>query len=59
MATEGVMAVTHLFAGVAVAGYDPAIAWYQRLLGRPQDVVPKRAGGAMAGSRLRMDLRDR
>jgi hypothetical protein len=34
------MAVTHVFAGVAVADYESAPTWYQRLTGRPPDVIP-------------------
>jgi predicted enzyme related to lactoylglutathione lyase len=30
-----------LFAGVAVANFDAAVAWYNRLFGRPADVVVK------------------
>jgi hypothetical protein len=30
------MHINHLFAGVAVADYDSALAWYERLLGRPR-----------------------
>jgi predicted enzyme related to lactoylglutathione lyase len=30
-----------LFAGVAVADFDAALAWYDRLLGRPADIVVK------------------
>ncbi len=28
-----------LFAGVAVADFDAAVAWYTRLLGRPTDII--------------------
>jgi catechol 2,3-dioxygenase-like lactoylglutathione lyase family enzyme len=35
------MAISYVFAGVAVADYDSALAWYQRLLGRPPDVIVK------------------
>jgi catechol 2,3-dioxygenase-like lactoylglutathione lyase family enzyme len=35
------MSVTHLFAGIPVSDYDAAVAWYERLLGRPPDVLPK------------------
>jgi predicted enzyme related to lactoylglutathione lyase len=28
-----------LFAGIAVADFDAAVAWYTRLLGRPADVI--------------------
>jgi catechol 2,3-dioxygenase-like lactoylglutathione lyase family enzyme len=34
------MRITHLFAGIPVSDYDAAVAWYQRLLGRPPDVLP-------------------
>lgn len=30
-----------LFAGIAVADFDAAVAWYDRLLGRPSDIVVK------------------
>ena len=33
------MASNHVFAGIAVADYDAALAWYERLLGRPADVI--------------------
>ena len=33
------MAVNHVFAGIPVADYDPALAWYERLLGRPPDII--------------------
>jgi catechol 2,3-dioxygenase-like lactoylglutathione lyase family enzyme len=34
------MRTTHLFAGVPVSDFDAAVAWYERLLGRPPDVFP-------------------
>src|SRR5438128_2237071 len=34
------MEYTHVFAGVAVADFPGAAAWYERLLGRPPDLVP-------------------
>jgi catechol 2,3-dioxygenase-like lactoylglutathione lyase family enzyme len=34
------MTVTHLFAGIPVSDYEAAVAWYERLLGRPPDVRP-------------------
>jgi hypothetical protein len=34
------MAITHVFAGVAVADYDSAREWYERLLGCPPDMLP-------------------
>lgn len=34
------MAVTHTFAGLAVASYAAAYDWYSRLLGRPADMFP-------------------
>jgi predicted enzyme related to lactoylglutathione lyase len=33
------LAVNHFFAGVPVADYTTALAWYERLLGRPPDVI--------------------
>ena len=33
------MSIEHLFAGIAVADYHAALAWYERLLGRPPDVI--------------------
>jgi catechol 2,3-dioxygenase-like lactoylglutathione lyase family enzyme len=33
------LAVNHVFAGIPVADYDAALAWYERLLGRPPDVI--------------------
>ena len=34
------MAVTHVFAGIPVARRDAAAGWYERLIGRPPDLVP-------------------
>jgi predicted enzyme related to lactoylglutathione lyase len=34
------MAVTYVFAAVPVADYAAAHAWYERLMGRPPDLVP-------------------
>jgi predicted enzyme related to lactoylglutathione lyase len=34
------MAVEHLFAGVGVSDRDAAVAFYERLFGRPPDLVP-------------------
>jgi predicted enzyme related to lactoylglutathione lyase len=36
---EAALAVNHLFAGIPVADYHVALTWYERLLGRPPDVV--------------------
>ncbi len=33
------MAINQLFAGIAVADFHAALAWYERLLGRPPDIV--------------------
>jgi predicted enzyme related to lactoylglutathione lyase len=33
------LAVNHFFAGAPVADYMTALAWYERLLGRPPDVI--------------------
>ncbi len=40
--------ISHLFAGIPTADYERAVAWYERLLGRPPDILP-RAGEAMWG----------
>ena len=34
------MAVTEFFAGVAVADFGVALAWYERLFGKPPDFFP-------------------
>jgi predicted enzyme related to lactoylglutathione lyase len=34
------VSITHVFAGIAVADYDTMRAWYERLFGRPADVIP-------------------
>ncbi len=34
------MAVTEFFAGIAVADFGSALAWYERLMGRPPDFFP-------------------
>jgi predicted enzyme related to lactoylglutathione lyase len=34
------MAVTEVFAGIAVADRDAALAWYERLFGRGPDLIP-------------------
>ena len=34
------MAVTHVFAGIPVAHRDAAVGWYERLVGRPPDLLP-------------------
>ena len=34
------MGVTYLFAGVAVTDLDAAREWYERVFGRPPDLVP-------------------
>lgn len=34
------MAFTELFAGIAVAEIDSAREWYERLIGRPADMLP-------------------
>ena len=35
------MPVTEVFTGLAAADYDSTLAWYERLIGRPPDVLPK------------------
>jgi predicted enzyme related to lactoylglutathione lyase len=34
------MGATYVFAGIAVADLEPALAWYERFVGRPPDLVP-------------------
>lgn len=34
------MGAEHLFAGIPVADRDAAVQWYERLFGRPPDLVP-------------------
>src|SRR5215468_376659 len=34
------MDVSHVFAGLAVSDYEAARSWYERLLGRPPDMLP-------------------
>jgi predicted enzyme related to lactoylglutathione lyase len=34
------MAITVLFAGIATGDYLSALPWYERLLGRPPDLIP-------------------
>lgn len=33
------MTINYVFAGIAVSDYGAALAWYERLLGRPPDVI--------------------
>jgi predicted enzyme related to lactoylglutathione lyase len=40
------MEVTHVFAGLPVSNYEAALSWYERLLGRSPDRLPK-AGEAV------------
>jgi hypothetical protein len=39
MAKEALLTINHVFAGIAVADYDSALAWYKRFFGRPPDVI--------------------
>jgi predicted enzyme related to lactoylglutathione lyase len=39
MAKEAALTITHVFAGIAVADYDSALAWYTRFFGRSSDVI--------------------
>lgn len=34
------MAVTYVFAGIPVTNRDAAAGWYERLVGRPPDLIP-------------------
>jgi len=38
---ENAVDIKWFFAGVAVADYPSARAWYERLMGRPQDFTPQ------------------
>jgi catechol 2,3-dioxygenase-like lactoylglutathione lyase family enzyme len=38
--TMDAVAVTHLFAGIAVSDFPAARQWYEALLGRPPDMLP-------------------
>ena len=40
------MAVEHLFAGIPVADRDEAVAFYERLTGRPPDLIPNASEAA-------------
>jgi predicted enzyme related to lactoylglutathione lyase len=40
------MAITFVFAGVPVADYDAALPWWERLVGRPADMLPKEGEAA-------------
>jgi hypothetical protein len=40
------MAVTHVFAGIPVADRDASMSWYERLAGRPPDLIPNDAEAA-------------
>ena len=39
MAKEAPLTINHFFAGIAVADYDSALAWYKRFFGRSPDVI--------------------
>jgi predicted enzyme related to lactoylglutathione lyase len=39
------MNITHVFAGIAVSDFGSARDWYERLFGRPPNVVPKQDEG--------------
>ncbi len=39
MAKETPLTINHVFAGIAVADYDSALAWYKRFFGRSPDVI--------------------
>jgi predicted enzyme related to lactoylglutathione lyase len=38
--------IAHVFAGIPVADHPAAVAWYERLLGRPPDLVPREGDSA-------------
>jgi predicted enzyme related to lactoylglutathione lyase len=35
------MAITYVFAGIATGDYAVALPWYERLFGRPPDMLPQ------------------
>src|SRR5688572_7382176 len=35
------MTITEVFAGIATANYAAALPWYERLFGRPPDLLPQ------------------
>jgi predicted enzyme related to lactoylglutathione lyase len=39
MVKEAPLTINHVFAGIAVADYDSALAWYKRFFGRSPDVI--------------------
>ena len=39
MAKEAPLTIKYVFAGIGVADYDPALAWYTRFFGRSPDVI--------------------
>ena len=39
MAKEVLLTIKYVFAGIGVADYDPALAWYTRFFGRSPDVI--------------------
>jgi predicted enzyme related to lactoylglutathione lyase len=42
------MAITHVFAGIPTADYALALPWYERLFGRPPDMLPQDEEAAWA-----------
>jgi predicted enzyme related to lactoylglutathione lyase len=40
------VAFTYVFAGIPVGDRDAAVAWYQRFVGRPPDLIPNDAEAA-------------
>jgi catechol 2,3-dioxygenase-like lactoylglutathione lyase family enzyme len=40
VAKEPALTVNQMFAGAAVGDYEVALAWYERLMGRPPDMIP-------------------
>ena len=39
MPKEAPLTINHVFAGIAVADYEKALAWYKRFFGRSPDVI--------------------
>jgi predicted enzyme related to lactoylglutathione lyase len=40
------MPVTYVFAGVAATDFESSLAWYERFMGRPPDLVPREGDAA-------------
>jgi len=50
------MPITYVFAGIATGNYAAALPWYERLFGRPPDMVPQDEEAAWQFTDTGMDL---